>query len=223
MTLLRMLAFKPADSVPGSVSDAGKSQSATTNGNAESEPQQLLSASPVATSAPAPTAVAPLAKQEIPTATSSTPAPVAHMPVTTAPEQVESASKNTVDSDIPWNRVLEQLELRGAARELARNVQLTGREDETWHFAIPRQLQHLGSGELTSELEQALVAFSGQSASVRLHASDEEIESPAGLEESKLNQKLSEAEQSIHQDSTVQALTKKMGANVVSGSIEPVQ
>ena len=192
MTLLRMLAFKPAENIQ----EQGGATTPTVEPPVENDPPQAKSASP------APPQQEPLIKEA---------------------QTVPVSGQQAAATEVPWRQVLEHLDLCGAARELARNVELTGRENETWHFAIPKRLQHLGSGALTSQLEQALGAYCGESACVRLHACEEQIESPAGIEESKLNQKMSEAEQSIHQDPTIQALKNEMGASVVPGSIEPVQ
>jgi DNA polymerase-3 subunit gamma/tau len=213
MTLLRMLAFRPADSVP---QDSGSTGQAVKQENSDG-----------ATRTAAVKTAAPPAEQEIVHEAQQMALPDVEPtraePAAKRPDKPLQAVDQPPDPELSWNQVLEKLELRGAAKELARNVELTGRENETWHFAIPRQLIHLGSGKLTSQLEQALGVYSGQSASVIIHASEQQIESPAGLEESKLNKKLSEAEQSIHQDPTVQALSSEMGAKVVAGSIEPVQ
>jgi DNA polymerase-3 subunit gamma/tau len=204
MTLLRMLAFRPAETVPG----AG----GTTTQHGEGSTGEKVTQTTAAKSAQPEQVVLPDVEQKT----------VQAEETQTPNAPLVAASPNPV-SELSWNQLLEKLELRGAARELARNVELTGRENEIWHFAIPRQLRHLGSGKLTSQLEAALGAYSGESASVRIHASEEQIQSPAGLEESQLNQKLSEAEQSIRKDPTVQDLTRKMGAAVVAGSIKPVQ
>jgi DNA polymerase-3 subunit gamma/tau len=204
MTLLRMLAFRPAETVP----EAGGTTTQHGEGSTGEKGAQKTAAK---SAQPEQVALPDVEQKTVQAEEPQTP---------NAP--LVAATPNPV-SDLSWNQLLEKLELRGAARELARNVELTGRENEIWHFAIPRQLRHLGSGKLTSQLEAALGAYSGESASVRIHASEEQIQSPAGLEESQLNQKLSEAEQSIRKDPTVQDLTRKMGAEVVDGSIKPVQ
>jgi DNA polymerase-3 subunit gamma/tau len=120
--------------------------------------------------------------------------------------------------------LLEQLELSGPVRELARNVQLRTRADDHWDFVIAPALRHLGSAACVSRLSEAISHRMGHSVRVRLF--DEEGGEPvtaAAIEQQQLHRTRSEAEKAIRDDPTVQALQEQMGARLVEDSIQPLQ
>jgi DNA polymerase-3 subunit gamma/tau len=192
MTLLRMLAFRPADSSasPAPAAPRAAAKSGTTGGRS--------GASRAAESRPA-------AERSEPSA-----------PV--AAKQASKAAGND------WVSLLERLDVSGAVRELARNVQLKARSEDRWDFVIAPALRHLGSASCVTRLSEAISDCMGHPVSVRLF--DQEGGEPltaAAIEQQQLHQTLNEAEKAIRDDPTVKALQEQMGAQLVEDSVQPLQ
>ena len=194
MTLLRMLAFRPAEA--GSAPQASATlqddgQGKNSRGDGKTSSASSATGTGAATGAD----------------------PSAAKPATPPPETPSE-----------WVRLLKELRLSGQTRELARNVQLKSRTDDHWDFAIAPALRHLGSDRCVSRLRQAISEQVGHPVNIRLVDEDrEELRTAAALEEQKVRENMSEAEKAINDDPTVQSLKEQMGAKVVEDSIQPLQ
>ena len=202
MTLLRMLAFRPADTRPP-----------TGDGSAPAAPERKKSAGAGATGAraAAPTA-APKPAQSA----------VEHVEREKAPAAPQTESAPAADSE--WLSIQGRLEVNGQVRELARNIELKSRDGNVWTFVILEALKHLGSKACQSRLERALGNLTGQDITVRL------VEEPAApertaaaAEQEQVRQSQSDAERAIDEDPNVRELKDKMGARVIDDSIQPIQ
>ena len=121
-------------------------------------------------------------------------------------------------------QLMENLNLSGQVRELARNVQLKSRSDDRWDFVIAPALRHLGSKNCVNRLGQAISECMGHPVNIRiLDEEGGELQTAAALEEQKFRQSMSEAEKAINDDPTVQSLKEQMGARLVEDSIQPLQ
>jgi DNA polymerase III subunit gamma/tau len=201
MTLLRMLAFRPAGAQaapPVPQADRATRKRSNPRAAAAPAPRAKSAAAPASRSNPNPTG------------------PNATGPNATGPEAPAAGSD--------WVSLLEQLELSGQARELARNVQLKTQSEDRWEFLIAPALRHLGSPGCVDRLRQAISARMGHPISVRLI--DQEggaLETAAAVEQQRLSRTRSEAEKAIRDDPTVRALQERLGAQLVEDSIQPLQ
>jgi DNA polymerase-3 subunit gamma/tau len=218
MTLLRMLAFRPAatdSAAPGTAASGSAPGAKSTTGS----PRQARGK---ATRAASPPAAATPAKAPLPTAkavaqTTTTAAP-------TAEAEARSPEPPAKPAGNDWVALLEQLDLSGQVRELARNVQLQRRSDDRWDFIIAPALRHLGSAACVSRLSEAISDRMGHPVSVRIiENKDSEPLTAAALEQQQLHRNRSEAERAIREDPTVRALQEQMGAQLVDDSIQPLQ
>jgi DNA polymerase-3 subunit gamma/tau len=199
MTLLRMLAFRPAAAAPVKP-PAGGTPSKTRPGTA-SRTASKASAGKAAQSA---------TKQPEPA-----PAPAA-----AGADKAEKPGAAGGD----WVDLLDQLELSGQARELARNVQLKARDDDRWEFVIAPALRHLGSAACVDRLSEAISDRMGHPVRVLItDQADSEPLTAAALEQQRLHRNRSEAEKAIRDDPTVRALQEQMGAELIEDSIQPLQ
>jgi DNA polymerase-3 subunit gamma/tau len=202
MTLLRMLAFRPA-------------ATETAGPGSGTGPAAKKRASPRAGSAQAKAKATPRTAAQ----------PVAKVAARAASGLVDPSvpvGAKPVEAD--WMSLLDRLELSGQARELARNVQLKTRSEERWEFLIAPSLRHLGSPACVDRLRQALSDCTGHPVSVRIL--DQEggvLQTAAALEQQQLSHARSEAEKAIRDDPTVRTLQEQMGAQLVEGSIQPLQ
>ena len=195
MTLLRMLAFRPATADPA----------------APAVPPPAPASAKPRTSAPL---ARPAAKSVKAQATDTVKAQ--------PPEPARSVEAAPAGSD--WVSLLNVLKLSGQARELARNVHLKARSDDRWDFVIAPSMKYLSSKSCISSLSRAISDQVGHPVSVRIMDNDSsELRTAAALEKQKVHDSMSEAEKAINDDPTVKALKEQMGAQLVEDSIQPLQ
>ena len=216
MTLLRMLAFRPAEG--GTGGDAPKAASkpvaakpAPAAAPVQAKPQ---AAPPAAPRSKPPVQAAPAAPT--PRAETRPPEPQAAAP---APTPAPAAA-----GDSEWLSMLEELNISGQIRELARNIELKDRKGDTWEFFIIPALKHLGSKNCVERLQQAITEHQGREIRLRLVDDAKKIlRTAAAKEQAQIHQNQSEAEKAIQEDPTVKDLKDKMGARIVDDSIQPIQ
>ena len=218
MTLLRMLAFRPArsGSTGGNTTPKNKAK-ATTNKPAAAGPTATSLAKPFV---PEPVVEAvPVAKEksEDP-ATSETQAGSAE-----PEEQQELLQASPAKDPEDWHGLLPRLELSGPVKELARNIQLESKSGDRWQFLIPDTVRHLGSDAMVLKLQSALSSQLGHPVDLALHTANEPVVTPAVVGEKAALQRMNEAELAIEQDPTVKALKERFSAEVVEDSVQPLQ
>jgi len=152
MTLLRMLAFRPA-----SADSAG---STTGSGPLKAMKPAVVKKEPTARSKPAAAkpAVEPAPKEPREPELFSSPC---SMP------PVEAAESGRAEDD-DWVALQGNLDITGQARELARNVQLQARSEDRWDFVIAPSLRHLGSETCVNRLGQAISEKMGHPVRIKL-------------------------------------------------------
>jgi DNA polymerase-3 subunit gamma/tau len=199
MTLLRMLAFKPEDGA-SPTPPAGPAKDKTgDNKDAARKAREALEEMQRGD----PTGQLELSKQPV-----------------SKPAAVEPA---VVDSPPDWFSLQNSLELSGAARELARNLQLESAGQVRWKFLVPDTLQHLGTPSVVEDLQSALSARLGQPVMLELHSASEPVESVAAVAQRKVDDRMQEAEWAIEDDPTVREMKERFGARTVPDSVQPLQ
>ena len=242
MTLMRMLAFRPArfQPVPGegevsvAASTVGKdtaSTSATTAARPGGEIPVTGKSEAAKAARQASDALGIAEQQDIPELPglekagtpekTDTLEKVGTQKKADTPEKAGTPEKSEPLQD--WHSLQTSLELSGAARELARNLQLESADEKLWKFLLPDTLQHLGSSSVVRNLQSALSARLGHTVLLDLHTASEPLQSVAAEAERAETHRVSEAERAIGEDPTVQEMKKKFGAKVVPDSIQPLQ
>ncbi|MDH4019672.1 MAG: DNA polymerase III subunit gamma/tau [Xanthomonadales bacterium] len=268
MTLLRMLAFKPADTASG-VTIAAK-RPAVVSSRPDSQPQTAQASHKKASAggneaAKAARAAFDALQKAKPAKTPALPEPEVkpkpdseagremksesrlperaelepELPLMPEPEVQVSADlelgqqpgleerpqKAAVISDPAhdWSSLQNNLELSGAAREFARNIQLESADEHNWRFLVPDTLLHLGSQSVVESLQKALSDRLGHPVRLDLHKASEPLKSVAAAAHRAELDRMSEAERTIEEDPTVQDIKKEFGARVVPDSIQPLQ
>ena len=233
MTLLRMLAFRPADADSGGtktatgpfVADAG-SGSRTQNKGASGSNEAARAAR----------AAFDELQNSRPLNTPKPPEPEPAREIQAAPELEfglqpglntrETRETGTAGDNEPardWSSLQTNLELSGAAREFARNIQLESVDDNRWKFLVPDTLQLLGSESVIESLQTALSRRLGHPVKLDLHKASAPVKSVAAAAERAEVKRMSEAERAIEEDPTAQDIKKKFGAKIVPDSIQPLQ
>jgi len=198
MSLLRMLAFRPAGA--GS-SGQGSNQPAKAKIAEAAAKPSVLSAAPDQSS-----------EDQI-TPSSAT--------ENTETKQQSMFKQEKEPED--WEGILPTLNLQGPVRELARNIQLESKNGDKWQFLIPDTVRHLGSDTMVQKLQTALSSRLGHDVNLAVHTANEAVVTPAVLGEKATRQRMNEAEKAIEQDPTIQSLKERLGAEVLEDSIQPLQ
>ena len=252
MTLLRMLAFRPADagsagampvskpvaaSTPDSPSpqvtkpkqnkaSGGGSEAALAARAAFDELHKPKTAATAKPETPAP-AIEPDPIQTpefIPEPQASIePEPALDLGSQPGSEAGQTMAREEGEPAEEWSNLQSNLELSGAAREFARNIQLESVDENHWRFLVPDTLSHLGSEKVVQSLQSALSSNLGHPVKLDLHKASEPVKSVAEAAQRAEVNRMSEAERAIDEDPTVKEIKKKFGAKIVPDSIQPLQ
>jgi hypothetical protein len=126
-------------------------------------------------------------------------------------------SSDAFDGD--WPRLCRQLEISGAAKELARNAELIRFEDGCFELMVPKAMPHLIEPAYSEKLRTALQQRIGQSVRVRVSLGDVRGTSVAALETSERDAKRAEAVRSVSGDRFVNDLVNLLDGRVVEQSV----
>jgi len=139
------------------------------------------------------------------------------------PKAVKDKMSDAGDPARDWTNLQDRLNLSGAVREFARQIQLESIDKNKWRFLVPDSLRHLGSTSVVQGLKTALSTHVGQEVMLDLHGASEPIKSVAAAAAQAEVKRLSDAERAIEEDPTVQEIKKEFGAKIVPDSIQPIQ
>jgi len=192
MTLLRMIAFRPAG---------------------EARPSRLSVTAPGATAGSTPHPAAANAAQEVPVASA---APVA------APNRTISAGV-PLEAPGDWAAIVNQLDLQGAARQLATHCALLGRQGAVVRLALDGRNKLMRTPSQEERLAQALSKYFGQSMRLEFVTAPVGAETPAEAGQRASAQDLDAARRALESDPAVQLLRDRFGATLLPDTIRPVK
>jgi DNA polymerase-3 subunit gamma/tau len=205
MTLLRMLAFRPADA---EAPRAGAGDAA----GVPRAPQS--SASNRAATGPAAPQAAP--RRDTPTAVPSA-----------APPRVADAANSKANGapagEVDWPTVLRSLDLRGPARQLADHCDLQSHSGGAWQLVLPADKQHLNTQQLRGRIESALREHFGKELRLAIVAGTPSRPTPADIRLASENERMRAAREAIEKDPNVRALQEQFGATLEADSIRPAK
>jgi DNA polymerase-3 subunit gamma/tau len=193
MTLLRMLAFRPAG---GQENVAAGRTAAAPVSSAPSKPVTRVTA-------PAPASAArpdsrPSVKSRASTSTVSPPT---------------AATR--------WSEIVAGLNVTGLMRELVSHTVLESETDGAIGLVLNEACAKLHSREREIELQRALEAYYGRPLKLQLRVGAPPVETPAQEKTRARNERQEAAEQAIRRDPAVGALVERFNARVVPGTVRP--
>ncbi len=196
MNLLRMLAFRPASTeLP-----------AEQRGSAGSRPAKARTAPPPAPAVRAPESTAAAAESG---ADAQAPVPAANAMAATA-AVVDAASQG-----LDWTVIVDELELVGLPRELARNSALKSYDGRKLELLVAPQFEKLAQRRHVDAVQEALTVRLGHEAIVDLVvAEDSGLTTPTQQRNAALAERQREAEAEIERDPNVEALRENFGATI---------
>jgi DNA polymerase-3 subunit gamma/tau len=187
MTLLRMLAFRPA----------------AETGVAPSRPVRAVSSS------------AP----EAPRAQTS---PAARPQSSSAADRSAEASPRPNGVAAPtadWATVVQSLDLRGPARQLADTCDLRSNAGGAWQLVLPADKEHLNTQQLRTRLEAALREQYGRDLKLSIVVGQPSRPTPADTRRANESTRMREARESIENDANVKAIQAAFDATLEPDSI----
>ena len=134
-----------------------------------------------------------------------------------APPPAASLSGGAFDGD--WPKLCRQLDVSGAAKELARNAELTRFEDGCFELVVPKAMPHLAESSYREKLRSALQQRLGQAVRVRVSIGEVRGASVAALDANERDAKRADATRSVQGDRFVNDLVNLLDGRVVEQSV----
>ena len=211
MTLLRMLAFRPADAEAPRVGASGSSDGAP---RAEPTPGAARGAERGA-AAPA---------RDSPTAPRSEPPAPGRSPDAARNGETRNGSAHASSGrEVDWPELLRSLDLRGPARQLADHCDLQSRSGSAWQLVLPADKQHLNTQQLRNRIESALREQLGPELRLNIVTGTPSRPTPADIRLANENERMRAAREAIESDPNVRALQEQLGAMLEADSIRPTK
>ena len=213
MTLLRMLAFRPAEP------DGPAAQGPQVRQPPRQPPRPKSAAAALAQAQGSP----PAAVEESPPAAVAAPAAQAAAepePAPTAPSAPPVAAD--IDAAPEWNELVGQLRLGGVAGQLAMHCGWGGHDGERVTLRLDPSFSHMRSDAIVRRIEKALSEYFGQPLKVEIVLAAPQNETPAQRAEQDRAERQRQAVETIERDPNVAAMRKAFGAELVPNSIEPI-
>ena len=192
MILLRMLAFRPAAS------------------GADATPPFETRARSAASAAPAARPPAPA---------------VPPSPIGAVPETAPTASPPMPPLSAPlseWGELIDAARLGGMARELASHCRLLKLTSDSCHLVLGRQQAHLRTPQVESTIEAALRGHLRTPLKLNIRIEGDVDDTPAIQQQRARDERQRRAERTIEEDENIKAFKELFGAEIVSGSIRPL-
>ena len=121
--------------------------------------------------------------------------------------------------DGDWPKLYQELEISGAAKELARNAEFVRYEEGCFELVVPKAMPHLAEATYREKLRSALQQRLGEPVRVKVSTGEVRGASVATLEANDRDTKRAEAARSVQGDSFVNDLVNLLDGRVVEQSV----
>ena len=196
MTMIRMLAFKPAGGNQEAIPLAGRD---TANFSATTAPGTSSSA------AASPAESAP-----------------DNEPEAQAIREVTAAVRETPVQATEWQKIIDEMALAGMLKEFAAHCSLKEHSETLVHLVLMPEQEHLLKTTQQQKLQDAIRTRFGESVKLKISVEHPSTETPAQARSREEMEKQQSAEQSIQNDPNIETLEKVFDARVDHDSIRPV-
>jgi DNA polymerase-3 subunit gamma/tau len=127
------------------------------------------------------------------------------------------------EGDDSWSSIVGRLELGGAARQLASNCVLMGRQGAVVRLALDARNKHMRTPAQEDKLAQALGRYLGQPVRLEFETAGSGVETPAQAEQRASLEDLDAARRAFESDPGVQGLRERFGATLLPDTVRPVK
>ncbi|MBM5812183.1 MAG: hypothetical protein FJ191_09495 [Gammaproteobacteria bacterium] len=121
-----------------------------------------------------------------------------------------------------WPALVAQLDLQGAARQLAANCELRARAGRRFRLHLDARAESMRTRQTEERLRQALAQLTGAPVVLEFEVSAAAADTPARREEQARDERLEQARLELESDPTVRTLRDRFGAVIQPDSIKPV-
>jgi len=156
------------------------------------------------------------------TAAVAAPQPVSE-PRTPASGHAAQGAAPPEDGVSSWSTIFNQLDLSGAARQLASHCVLLGRAGGVVRLALDPARPFVSTPALEEKLAQALARYFGEPVRLEFESTAADALSPARADEHASLAQLAAARESLESDPGVQALRERFGATLLPDSVRPIK
>ena len=133
-----------------------------------------------------------------------------------------AAAAPTTSQASDWPDMLANLDLQGAARQLASHCRLVERKGDRFRFLLDARAETLRTRQLEDRFAQALARLTGAPVRLEFEVGAEAGDTPARREEQAREERLEQARLALESDPNVQAMRDRFGAVIQPESIKPV-
>jgi len=134
-----------------------------------------------------------------------------------------SAAVPSTDTAESWSALIARLELGGAARQLASNCHMMGRQGAVIRLALDARNKHMRTSAQEDKLAQALSRHYGQPIRLEFEMAAGGVETPAQAEQRASMEDLDAARRAFESDPGVQGLKERFGATLLPETVRPVK
>jgi DNA polymerase-3 subunit gamma/tau len=127
------------------------------------------------------------------------------------------------EADASWIAILNQLDLQGAARQLASHCVLIGHQPGLVRLALDPRVKFVRTSSQEEKLAQALSRHYDETVRLEFTTASGEAETPAQAEQRASQQELDVARQAFETDPAVKSLRERFGATLLPDTIRPVK
>jgi DNA polymerase-3 subunit gamma/tau len=149
-----------------------------------------------------------------------TPAPAGALPSSTPAAVVRPASAGPIDP-VQWSRVIGDLDITGAARQLATNCALVEHRGTTLRFAIDARVSR--TPPQVERLQLALSKYLGGHVKLEFIDGAPAVETPAQTGERRSAEALDTARRTLEEDPNVREMKTRFGATLHPESVRPTE
>ncbi|MBV8031616.1 MAG: DNA polymerase III subunit gamma/tau [Betaproteobacteria bacterium] len=122
-----------------------------------------------------------------------------------------------------WPEIVEQLQVTGAARELARNAELRSREGQIFDLVVPRAKAYLAERAYQEKLKAALEQLVGAPVTVKVTVGEVTGASAAAMEADERDARQTAAARAVRSDGFVQDLVNLFDGKIVESTIRQTE
>jgi len=135
----------------------------------------------------------------------------------------KGAETPATDTEEPWSTLISRLELGGAARQLASNCHMVGRQGGVIRLALDARNKHMRTPSQEEKLAQALSRHFNQPIRLEFEIASGGVETPAQADQRASMEDLDAARRAFESDPGVQGLRERFGATLLPETIRPVK
>ncbi len=219
MTLVRMIAFRPAENAAPRTATPVEARAPRSvparGGPSASASTSVGSGTPTASTAAVASAIETSSDpsgRDLRERRKAAPAPVQ-----------ETAAATASQPSGAWTAILGQLDLQGAARQLAGNCLLLGRHGGIVRLALDPRTKMMRTPSLEDKLAQALSRYFGEPVRLEFETAVAGAATPAAAEERSSLEEIESARRAFEADPGVQGLRERFGATLLPDTVRPVK